>query len=123
MIARNLSRALAVVPILVSVAALRPAAAAEGPSGACFDVVAGQVPGEAAGAILLNRCNGRTWILTQIRSASADEQPTYRWSPIAGGDNPPVAASPPAPPKRHAAAPVEQRSGKCFTFQGRQYCE
>jgi hypothetical protein len=42
------------------------------PSGACFDVA--RTPGgEPAGAILVNRCTGRTWILVGGRKRHGDQ--------------------------------------------------
>jgi hypothetical protein len=85
------------------------------PTRACYEVIAGRVDSQSEGAILVNRCSGQTWILVRTRLA-------YRWSPIATADTQ-VAASPPSPPKVHFPKPAAQNNSKCFTFQGRQYCE
>lgn len=86
---------------------------------ACFDVIAASSEIAPAGAILLNRCNGQSWVLTRTYQAPAKGNPAYfayRWTAIAGdllADARP-APSPPAP----AVA-----GDKCFTFQGRRFCE
>jgi len=85
------------------------------PSGACYEVMAGRVDTQTEGVILLNRCTGRTWILVRTHLA-------YRWRPIPTADTQ-VAASPPSPPKARLPKPAAQNNPKCFTFQGRQYCE
>jgi hypothetical protein len=90
------------------------------PSGACFDVVR-SLNGEVGGAILVNRCNGRTWILSGSRTRHGDHV-AYRWVPIATGDT--EAAVPPSTPVRpHVHARANPNSDKCFIFQGRHYCE
>jgi hypothetical protein len=81
---------------------------------ACFEVVASASETQPAGAILLNRCTGQTWILVRTYQPSARGNPVYRWSAIAGD-----AADPKPPP----AAPVAATSDKCFIFQGRRFCE
>jgi hypothetical protein len=90
------------------------------PNGACFDV-ARPPGGEAAGAILVNRCTGRTWILVGGRKRHGD-QVAYRWMPIVTADAAPAAPAPaPSPPRVHA--PASPNSDKCFTYQGRKFCE
>jgi hypothetical protein len=85
------------------------------PSGTCYEVIAGRVDSQTEGVILVNRCNGRTWILVRTHVG-------YRWRPIPTADTQ-VAASPPSPPKARLPKLAAQNSPKCFTFQGRQYCE
>jgi hypothetical protein len=86
------------------------------PHGACFDVVRSPTD-EAAGAILLNRCTGQTWLLVRTRRKHSDLV-AYRWALIATGEAE-VAASTSA----LAPAPAKPNSAKCFTFQGKQFCE
>lgn len=100
-----------------------PTASAQGaegapPSGACFDIVRSDT---AAGAILLNRCTGQTWILVRRRGRHGDEF-AYRWRQVARGSTE-VAANPPAPAVPHVHVPAGPNSDRCFTFQGRQFCE
>jgi hypothetical protein len=97
------------------------------PSGACFEVVRSST-GETGGAILVNRCNGKTWILIASKDGDSDRA-TYRWVPIQTAEAEPAPS--PAPPRptarRHAAARVRTavtpRNDKCFTFNGHSYCE
>jgi hypothetical protein len=99
---------------------------ATAPSGACFDV-SRPPSGEATGAILVNRCTGRTWILLGGRRRHG-EQGAYRWVPIATVDATPAApiapaAPAPAPSAPRVHTPASPNSSKCFTFQGRKFCE
>ena len=80
----------------------------------CFNVVAGPSEMQPAGAILVNRCSGQTWMLLRIYQPSARGNPSYRWSAI---------ASEAAEPKPQPAAPAAAAGDKCFTFQGRRFCE
>jgi hypothetical protein len=115
----------------------------EAPSGICFTVVAAH--GQAEGAILLNRCSGESWILIRNHQSVGNEigsgQFEYRWDPIAIPDtqvkaNPSTSPKLPRPasqkialnpsqrrPKARVLRPVSQNNAKCFTFQGRQFCE
>lgn len=100
-----------------------PAASAQGaegtpPSGACFDIVRSDA---TVAAILLNRCTGQTWILVRRRGRHGNEF-AYRWRPVARGATE-VAANPPAPVVPHVHIPASPNSDKCFTFQGRRFCE
>ena len=61
--------------------------------GACFDVVAAPSETQPAGAILLNRCSGQTWILVSIE------------------------------PRPRSGEPAAAAGDKCFSFQGRRFCE
>jgi hypothetical protein len=91
------------------------------PGSICFDVIR-PLSGEAAGAILVNRCTGRTWILVSSRNRHAGEI-AYRWASI-GTDDAETSAAPAAPARsRIRHAPLNPNSDKCFTFQGKRYCE
>jgi hypothetical protein len=96
------------------------------PSGACYQVLAGRAGSRPAGTILLNRCSGQTWMLIQARQSVADGidggQVAYRWSPIATADTQ-VAVNPSRPAKIFVPRPASPNNAKCFTFQGRKYCE
>jgi hypothetical protein len=93
------------VTLLASVAGT---AAQEASKTACFDIIGGI--GDIQ-PILLNRCNGQTWILT--RSGRRSGQVAYRWTPLGIGPG-----EQPREPESSAAS-----AGKCFTFQGRRFCE
>lgn len=81
-------------------------------TGACFNIIVGNADKPEAGAFLLNRCSGQSWILVRARQSSKGG-PNYRWSPVAG-------------PFDRPSVPVEStatKSSKCFTFQNRRFCE
>jgi hypothetical protein len=81
-------------------------------TGTCFSIITGNTDRPEAGAFLLNRCSGQSWILVRAYQ-SAKGGYSYRWSPIAGPSDPP-------------SRPVESaatKSSKCFTFQNRRFCE
>jgi hypothetical protein len=127
-----IARSALLLLLIVTPLGAGPASAAEtaerSPSSpACFEIAAGRAAGQVSGTILLNRCTGQSWMLTKIEptsGVSGDPDALFKWTPI--GSDTAQAASPPAsaPARRRTAArPVEQKTGKCFTFQGRQYCE
>jgi hypothetical protein len=85
--------------------------------GACFDVVTGPAETRPAGAILLNRCSGQSWILVRAYQAPTKGNPAqfvYRWSAL---------ASEFAEPRPRPAEPAAAAGDKCFVFQGRRFCE
>jgi hypothetical protein len=89
--------------------------------GPCFDLADGR--GDATGSqILLNRCTGRSWILTRTTRSG---EVAFRWIaiPLPGPDS--VASSPPprAALTHHAWLPLRPNDTRCFTFAGRRYCE
>jgi hypothetical protein len=90
-------------------------------SGPCFDLT--DVHGDATGSqILLNRCTGRSWILTRTTHKG---EVAYRWVAIPVPSPDSVASSPPpqAPLTHHAWLPLRPDDTRCFTFAGRRYCE
>jgi hypothetical protein len=102
--------------VAVSAQPLEPAT----PGGACFDVVRSP-SGDALGSFLVNRCTGKTWILAGTRTRHG-ARAAYRWVPIAaGGPENGAVASETAPLR--ASAPINPNNDKCFTFQGRRFCE
>jgi hypothetical protein len=56
------------------------------PTPLCWEIVAGVEKVTPNGPILLNRCNGATWVLvrktTSAATAKSLEEYTYRWYPI-----------------------------------------
>jgi hypothetical protein len=60
---------------------IEAARAQDGPTGACFSIIAGRADTPEAGTFLLNRCSGQSWIL--MRPAKGGRG--YRWSPIEAG--------------------------------------
>ena len=85
----------------------------------CFDIIAVRNTDRLDGSILLNRCTGQTWLLS--RNARRGRVPGYRWNLLVadGGEisKPLLRAEP------RMTAPLGSSSGKCFDFQGRQFCE
>jgi hypothetical protein len=65
--------------------------------------------------MLVDKCSGQTWILAKTNQRGRGMP--YRWSrvPI---DHPEIAKV----PQPSAVAPAATGE-KCFTFQGRQFCE
>ncbi|HZV06618.1 MAG TPA: hypothetical protein VE999_16170 [Gemmataceae bacterium] len=85
----------------------------------CFDIISPRDSARLDGSILLDRCTGQTWLLG--RSGKRSGIVVYRWITLAAeGDliKKPLARSEPNVP-----APVRPNTGKCFNFQGRQFCE
>lgn len=114
---------LLVAPLLaaLSITIVGRTASAQAPLAAdspCFEIVAshGDRP---AGAILLNRCTGQTWILTRAYGKHSVAV-AFRWTPIATGGAAP-ANSPPA--RRHVRLVIKPQTDKCFIFKERRYCE
>jgi hypothetical protein len=89
-------------------ASVTGSAAQEVSKTACLDIIGGI--GDIQ-PILLNRCNGQTWILT--RSGRRSGQVAYRWTLLGIG-----LGEQQREPENSAAS-----AGKCFTFQGRRFCE
>ena len=93
----------------------------ERPTVACFEVTLTQAKPSLTDAILLNRCNGETWLL--VRTHKTDQLPqtsgfVYRWRPIAI-DRVKEAIQPPPGP----VPAIPEPTAKCFIFDGRQFCE
>jgi hypothetical protein len=85
----------------------------------CVEVIPAQ-PG-AAPAILLDRCSGQTWQL--VRSYAGRHGVRYAWHPLlrqeaAAAPQKASAVAAPARPKAPAAG-----NSKCFSFNGRTFCE
>ena len=110
------------------------AALPEGTPPACFEVIAPQ--GGMKSPLLLDKCSGRTWQLVPSHRVGGWRSGTlvYRWKALARPDG---VAETPAPARsstvaarptaarpavaRPAAAPSDGR--RCFTFDGRRFCE
>jgi hypothetical protein len=85
----------------------------------CFDIITPRYTAQPDGSILLNRCTGQTWLLSRIGRRGGVLG--YRWNLLVadGGE-----ISKPLPrPEPRMPAPVRPSTGKCFSFQGRQFCE
>jgi hypothetical protein len=90
------------------------------PGGHCYEIIPAQ--GDAQPAILLDRCRGRTWQLVRSGTGDTASNVDFRWMPLGRDET--------SPPRRAASAqrtaapkvPVDERR-KCFTFDGRKFCE
>ena len=110
---------------LIGISAGGACAQASAPEAACFEVLVGPSETKPAGAILLNRCNGQTWLLVRTYEASRGSL-IYRWSAIATDPASPKAttSAPARPPIGPPSASTPAVTGdKCFVFQGRKFCE
>jgi hypothetical protein len=94
------------------------------PENACFQIMATPAGAGPSSAILLDRCTGQTWILARIYQAVTKKgranNVAYRWEPLSkeATERPPPTQTPkPAPTGATATG------DKCFTFQGRRFCE
>jgi hypothetical protein len=85
----------------------------------CFDIISPRDAARLDGSVLLDRCTGQTWLLS--RSGKRSGMVVYRWTMLAAeGD---LIRKPLARPEPSVPAPVRPSTGKCFNFQGRQFCE
>ncbi len=90
------------------------------PAANCIEVIAAQ-PG-ASPAIMLDKCSGQTWQL--LRSSSGRHGVRYSWYPLTrqdAGAVPPRATSAGAPAV--SRKPATAANNKCFSFNGRTFCE
>jgi hypothetical protein len=102
-----------------------PTSAATG----CFNVIPAQAGVQPA--ILIDRCGGGTWqLVARHRGGGMGRRHAhvvYVWSPIDRGEREVAHVSPPPPVKAPAPAaaprPPRADSSKCFSFNGRTYCE
>jgi hypothetical protein len=110
---------LMIAALLIELPAAGASAQTAGAPALCFDIITTGKIVQRDGAILLNRCTGQTWLLSRI--ARRGGVLGYRWKLLAadGGE-----VSEPLPrPEPQVSAPIRPSTGKCFSFQGRQFCE
>jgi hypothetical protein len=96
-----------------------------GPSGACFEIV--PAVARTAPALLVDKCLGRTWQLVpshRVRGSRTGAL-VYRWRALVRPDGAAPAVSFPAARRPVAAKPVAATGvgRRCFTFDGRKFCE
>jgi hypothetical protein len=108
----RLLRALLGAATMAVIACCGPAGA-QAANGLCFEIIPAQ--GESQPAILLDRCSGQTWQLIRRGRKAA-----FHWISLGRGARaePEITIRNPAP-----AAVTGDGKSKCFTFNGRQYCE
>jgi hypothetical protein len=112
---KNLAAALLLVALLTSPSVAQAQSAQ--PSQTCFEIVTVRDRDQPASAMLLNKCNGETWILMRRYQRPANGNPgqlLYRWSAVATDS---------ADRRSRADEPAAATSDKCFVFQGRRFCE
>jgi hypothetical protein len=97
-------------------AASTHAVAQPAPEGICFEIIPAQ--GEIQPALLLDRCRGRTWQLVRRGGLEFGWRPLWR-----GGETGRVAARRPRAAEPVTASAPAGSKARCFTFNGRQYCE
>ena len=94
------------------------------PENACFQIMATPAGAGPSSAILLDRCTGQTWILARVYQAATKKgrasNVAYRWEPLSK-----EATERPLPTQTRKSAPIGATAtgDKCFTFQGRRFCE
>jgi hypothetical protein len=91
-----------------------PAMAQSAPATACFEMFPAETNAPPGMPLLINKCTGETYLLARVPSKAKSSAGGYRWVPIGvsdGKDEKPVpAAGPPA-------------GRKCFSFEGRHFCQ
>jgi hypothetical protein len=89
------------------------------PGRACFQIMATPSDGGPSSAILLDACTGQTWILVRSYQPAAKKgragNVAHRWEPLSKDSA--------EPPPARKPAPTAATGNKCFTFQGRRFCE
>lgn len=110
-------RALGIATLATVVIALSPVAHAQGAGSAstCFEVIPARPNVEPPVPIMIDKCSGRSWVL--VRNGKI-----YRWSMIATETDKPKTADR-APMEGGGPAAPDSGSQKCFTFNGRKFCE
>jgi hypothetical protein len=93
------------------------------PAGHCYEIVPAQ--GDAQPAILLDRCRGRTWQLVRTQPHAAGDNAggfQYRWTALGRDEAAKVRR---VASTRRVGAPKAANADrrKCFTFDGRTFCE
>jgi hypothetical protein len=110
---------LMIAALLIELPAAGASAQTAGAPTFCFDIITTGETVQPDGRILLNRCTGQTWLLSRI--ARRGGVLGYRWKLLVADD---VEISNPLPrPEPQMSAPIGPSTGKCFSFQGRQFCE
>ena len=90
---------------------------AKEPRGICYQVIEGQPDVAPAAPILVDRCSGKSFVLSRGRSGSR----SYKWVAIGKA----TYVAPRAARSATARPNTSNRGGDnkgCFTFNGRSYC-
>lgn len=111
---RMMQAALAAGPILL----FSGGVSAQTAPAPCFEFVPVRPRIEPASPMLIDKCSGRTWLLTRTSRGG------YRWAAIHTEAEVPKAIDRPATDGSPAAkADKDGGAGKCFTFNNRKFCE
>ena len=104
---------LALLPVVAMAQSAPPAPAA---AGACYEMYPAEANTLPGSPMLINKCTGQTYVLARVPPSPKGKPiggQTYRWMPIGMSDGPEVKPGP-------AAAPAGR---KCFSFDGRHFCQ
>lgn len=85
----------------------------------CFDIISPRYAAQPSGSILLDRCTGQTWLLS--KNGKRGSGLGYRWNRLIA-DSGEISKLLPHP-EASTLAPIRPSTGKCFAFQGRQFCD
>ena len=86
----------------------------------CFEIIPARTGIEPPVPMLVDKCSGRTWLLTRGGRRSGHDRASpygYRWTLIEAEQD--VAKT----TDKLRAASADKQDGKCFTFNGRKFCE
>ena len=86
----------------------------------CFEIVPARSGIEPPVPMLVDKCSGRTWLLSRGGRRTGHDRASpygYRWTLIEAEQD--VAKTTDKLP----AASADKRDSKCFTFNGRKFCE
>lgn len=98
--------------------ALSGAAVAQSASAPCFELIPAHARIEPQVPMLVDKCTGRTWLLTRSRRGA------FRWAAIQSDSDIPKATDRPGTDTAPASkADKEGDAKKCFTFNNRRFCE
>lgn len=102
----------------VALLALPGAAAAQTSAAPCYELIPARPGIEPPAPILVDKCSGRTWLLTRSRRGA------YRWAAVDTDGEKPKANDRPATDSQAANKADRVGDGKkCFTFNDRKFCE
>lgn len=90
-------------------------AASQTPSAPCYELIPARARIDPPAPMLVDKCSGRTWLLTRIGRGG------YRWTAIDTESESAKAVDRPATDSQ----PARKDGGgeKCFTFNNRKFCE
>jgi hypothetical protein len=118
----SLSRSGAIVAVAVALAVCNAAQVQSAEAAVnCAEIIPAQAGIQPA--ILLDKCNGRTWQLVPTYRGYGRRAVSYVWRPLVREEAKAVPAVVMAPPVSTPPPPPPRASAKCFQFNGRTFCE